>query len=133
MSHLQRALEYHNHGLTAIPVPVGAKKPPYRWRDWRVEPQTESETARLFSHERPVNVAVLGGASSDNAAFLEIDDPRTLGRLELLTPRDVESLSASLGPEPLSPGFTPEALRAIVRDCRQPAKLFLLDQKRIAG
>lgn len=80
---------------------------------------------------RPITTTAYLTLETGGAIIL--DDPRTLGRLELLTPQDVEKLSASLGPEPLSPGFTFEALRSMVQNCRQPAKLFLLDQKHIAG
>jgi formamidopyrimidine-DNA glycosylase len=40
---------------------------------------------------------------------------------------------ARLGVEPLEPGFTGEALRALARGRRAPVKAFLLTQERIAG
>jgi formamidopyrimidine-DNA glycosylase len=40
---------------------------------------------------------------------------------------------ARLGVEPLSPDFTPEALRALARGRRAPVKAFLLTQERLAG
>ena len=40
---------------------------------------------------------------------------------------------ARLGVEPLSPGFTGDALRALARGRRAPVKSFLLSQERIAG
>jgi formamidopyrimidine-DNA glycosylase len=40
---------------------------------------------------------------------------------------------ARLGVEPLGPGFTAEALRALARGRRAPVKAFLLTQERIAG
>src|ERR671915_1318870 len=40
---------------------------------------------------------------------------------------------ARLGLEPLSPDFTPEALRALARGRRAPVKAFLLTQERLAG
>ena len=46
---------------------------------------------------------------------------------------DVGSASESLGPEPLSRQFTAEALTRSAAESRQPAKLFLMDQRRIAG
>ncbi len=64
---------------------------------------------------------------------LVFDDPRALGRIELLSEAELESLSASLGPEPLSPAFTAEYLTAVARRSRQAVKLFLLDQSKIAG
>jgi formamidopyrimidine-DNA glycosylase len=40
---------------------------------------------------------------------------------------------ARLGPEPLDPDFTTDALRALARGRRAPVKGFLLNQERIAG
>jgi formamidopyrimidine-DNA glycosylase len=62
-------------------------------------------------------------------------DPRRFGTGHLLqgqAARD-EYLGARLGVEPLTPEFTAEALRALARGRRAPVKVFLLDQKRIAG
>ncbi len=64
---------------------------------------------------------------------LVFDDPRALGRIELLSEAELESLSASLGPEPLSAAFTAAYLRAAAARSRQAIKLFLLDQSKIAG
>ncbi len=64
---------------------------------------------------------------------LFFQDPRGLGTLTLLDPAGKAARLAGIGPEPLSRGFTPEALFAATRSSRQPAKLFLLDQRRIAG
>ena len=64
---------------------------------------------------------------------LVFTDPRALGRIRLLNQDDLSALDAALGPEPLSRSFTPARLAAAARASRQPAKLFLLDQKRIAG
>ena len=66
-------------------------------------------------------------------AGLVFTDPRALGRIRLLSQDDLSALDAALGPEPLSRSFTPARLAAAARVSRQPAKLFLLDQKRIAG
>jgi formamidopyrimidine-DNA glycosylase len=41
--------------------------------------------------------------------------------------------AARLGVEPLDPGFTVEALRALARGRKAPVKAFLLSQERIAG
>jgi formamidopyrimidine-DNA glycosylase len=60
-------------------------------------------------------------------------DPRHLGRVEWTpSPASLAALGA-LGIEPLSPQFTPDSLRAMLQASRQPLKLFLLDQSRIAG
>jgi len=44
-----------------------------------------------------------------------------------------EYFASRLGVEPLSPDFTPEALRLLARGRRAPVKAFLLSQERIAG
>ena len=44
-----------------------------------------------------------------------------------------EGFDTDLGFEPLSPSFTAEALAKITSKSRSPIKLFLLDQRRIAG
>ena len=44
-----------------------------------------------------------------------------------------EYFDARLGPEPLDPEFTADALRAMARGRRAPVKAFLLNQERIAG
>jgi formamidopyrimidine-DNA glycosylase len=60
-------------------------------------------------------------------------DPRHLGRVQWAsTPEDVHGIRA-LGVEPLSRGFTVERLAEMLRASRQPLKLFLLDQKKVAG
>jgi formamidopyrimidine-DNA glycosylase len=64
---------------------------------------------------------------------LLFDDTRALGRLAVHTAAEVDRLLAPLGPEPLSPEFTPRRLVEEARRSRQPAKLFLMDQKHVAG
>ncbi len=61
------------------------------------------------------------------------DDPRALGVVELLGPRDLEALLAELGPEPLSGDFTEELFIQSAQRSRKPAKLYLMDQACIAG
>ncbi len=60
-------------------------------------------------------------------------DPRALGKLHVHTAKEVEALVADLGPEPLSDAFTAEWFSAEAKRSRLPAKLFLMDQRRIAG
>lgn len=64
---------------------------------------------------------------------LLFDDTRALGRLAVHTVAEMDRLLAPLGPEPLSAEFTPQALIEEALGSRQPAKLFLMDQKHIAG
>jgi formamidopyrimidine-DNA glycosylase len=74
--------------------------------------------------------------ASSNAWFalqdgrgLVFEDTRGLGTLTIQEGTELEGL----GPEPLSRQFTAEALVRSAAGLRQPAKLFLLDQRRIAG
>jgi formamidopyrimidine-DNA glycosylase len=62
-------------------------------------------------------------------------DPRRFGTGHLLIgalARDAY-LGERLGPEPLTPAFTTDYLRAAARGRTAPVKAFVLDQKRIAG
>jgi formamidopyrimidine-DNA glycosylase len=85
----------------------GEEPPPYV----RVRLQLDSGAEVLFCDVRRfgTGVVLLGDAARD------------------------EYFSARLGVEPLDPGFTPEALRALARGRRAPVKAFLLTQERIAG
>jgi formamidopyrimidine-DNA glycosylase len=71
----------------------------------------------------------------DDGSAMLFADPRRFGTgLALLgdAARN-EYFSSRLGVEPLSPDFTPEALRALAKGRRSPVKAFLLSQERIAG
>lgn len=65
--------------------------------------------------------------------ILALDDARLLGRLHAYTRDQLEAVLGKLGPEPLSREFTAEALAALAGKSRLAAKLFLMDQSRIAG
>lgn len=69
----------------------------------------------------------------DDGRGLLFEDTRGLGALRILDAGAVGKLLDGLGPEPLSRAFTAEALIAAAAGRRQPAKLFLMDQRRIAG
>lgn len=62
-------------------------------------------------------------------------DPRRFGTGHLLQGRDARDayLANRLGPEPLTPGFTPVYLRQRGRGRSAPIKAFVLDQRNIAG
>jgi formamidopyrimidine-DNA glycosylase len=86
----------------------------------------------------PVESAPLHGRSwfelDDGHRVLYVD-PRRFGTAHLLhgtAARDAY-LDQRLGAEPLTPGFTVEYLRALMRGVRAPIKAFVLDQRRIAG
>jgi len=62
-----------------------------------------------------------------------LDDPRALGRISLHPEQEEQELFRDLGPEPFSPEFTPAALLASARRTARPAKLWLMDQRTVAG
>jgi formamidopyrimidine-DNA glycosylase len=57
------------------------------------------------------------------------EDPRALGRIALIGPEELPVL----GWEPLDPAFTADALAGLAKGSKRPAKLFLLDQTKVAG
>jgi formamidopyrimidine-DNA glycosylase len=59
-------------------------------------------------------------------------DARRLGQFRLLDAVEERRISA-LGVEPLGPDFTPERLLDSARSSAKPIKIFLMDQRRIAG
>jgi formamidopyrimidine-DNA glycosylase len=59
-------------------------------------------------------------------------DARRLGQFRLLDAVEVLRIEA-LGVEPLGADFTPDRLLALTRPSTKPIKLFLMDQRRIAG
>jgi formamidopyrimidine-DNA glycosylase len=69
----------------------------------------------------------------DGGRALIFEDMRGLGALRLLDAAQLGELLGQLGPEPLSRRFTAEAFTASAAGVRQPAKLFLMDQRRVAG
>lgn len=61
-------------------------------------------------------------------------DPRALGRLNIHATTEInQRLGTTTGVEPLSPQFDAAYLTDLARASRLPAKLFLMDQRRIAG
>lgn len=61
------------------------------------------------------------------------EDPRALGKIHLLTGAEVEEKLSDVGMEPLADAFTVEFLAAHAARSRKPAKLFLMDQRYVAG
>ncbi len=80
---------------------------------------------------RPATCRAYLELDSEKAIFYE--DPRAIGRIRFLTAAETKSLIDSIGPEPLSPAFTVQSFVDAARQSRQPAKLYLMDQSRIAG
>lgn len=71
---------------------------------------------------------ILGLASGKELRFR---DPRKFGRVYLV--RDPQEVLAKLGPEPLSPGFTPGVLAQQLERRSMRLKSLLLDQRFVAG
>ncbi|MBI4902976.1 MAG: bifunctional DNA-formamidopyrimidine glycosylase/DNA-(apurinic or apyrimidinic site) lyase [Acidobacteria bacterium] len=61
------------------------------------------------------------------------EDPRALGKIHLLTRDEVDKKLSAVGIEPLSDTFTLEHLASQAANSRKPAKLFLMDQRHVAG
>lgn len=64
---------------------------------------------------------------SDGRALV-FNDQRALGKLWI-----GEERLGEIGLEPLDDGFTVEAFEALAKKSKQPAKLFLMDQRHVAG
>jgi formamidopyrimidine-DNA glycosylase len=69
----------------------------------------------------------------DGGRGLIFEDTRGLGALTVHDAAGLRKLLDGLGPEPLSRQFTAEAFIRSTAGLRQPAKLFLMDQRRVAG
>ncbi len=80
--------------------------------------------------ERPHTHVVLW---LDDGRELRFSDPRRFGLVKLYAPRRPIPDLAHYGVDALDPGFTPEALAALLKGARTSLKAFLLDQRRISG
>jgi formamidopyrimidine-DNA glycosylase len=71
----------------------------------------------------------------DDGRVLRFTDPRRFGLMDLIPAAGLAAHKrfAGIGPEPLSPDFTPEALAAVLDGRRGPIKAALLDQGTVAG
>jgi formamidopyrimidine-DNA glycosylase len=69
----------------------------------------------------------------DDGRALLFEDTRGLGALTVHDTGEIPGILEDLGPEPLSRHFTADSLIRSAAGLRQPAKLFLMDQRRIAG
>jgi formamidopyrimidine-DNA glycosylase len=69
--------------------------------------------------------------SLDDGRELRLVDPRKLGMVWLV--QDTAQVLKGLGPEPLEPDFTPQALGAQLRGRKVPIKALLCDQAVVAG
>lgn len=90
---------------------------------------------RLVSADTPIPNHTHAIFVLDDGRQLRYRDARRFGRLLLGTEvglRDARAMP-KLGPEPIDPGFTPEALYHALRRRKAPLKAVLLDQKALAG
>ncbi len=69
----------------------------------------------------------------DGGGGLIFDDSRLLGKIHVHTPAELVKALGPLGPEPLAESFTTQQFLCIAAKSRQPAKVFLMDQRRVAG
>ncbi len=69
----------------------------------------------------------------DHRRSIVLDDPRGLGRIRLLDEEECRKFLETIGLEPLSGEFTPQRLIKLARSSRRPVKVFLLDQRYLAG
>jgi formamidopyrimidine-DNA glycosylase len=103
-----------------------------------VEPGGEaidpSEGRRLYEAERSVEERHLRACVTlDDGRRLWFTDVRRFGEAFLIPDAELGARFARLGMEPLSAGFTPQALGAAAAGRTAPLKSFLLDQSRVAG
>ncbi len=88
----------------------------------------------LWIPSRPPDDAhldILFGLGDGNSlAFVE---PRHLGRARLVASHELDRFLPPLGPDPCDSSFTAEALYRGLKASRAPVKIWLMDQKRIAG
>ena len=64
---------------------------------------------------------------------LRYTDVRRLGTFAVLSTGALTAWSATIGPEPLDPGFTAKRLSECLRGSKRAVKAVLMDQKRLAG
>ncbi len=93
-----------------------------------------SKGRRLYETERSVSVRHLRARFAlDDGREVWFTDPRRFGEAFLIDDADLGRRFEKLGVEPLSEGFTPEALGEMAAGRTAPLKSFLLDQSGIAG
>ena len=69
----------------------------------------------------------------DDGRALHYRDIRALGTVALMATERFAAYAGALGPEPLEPAFTRDALREALASSRQPVKKVLMDQRRLVG
>ena len=93
---------------------------------FRVDP--DGATEQSDAHDHVVFVM-------SNGAVVTFNDPRRFGFMDLLSPAGLAADRAlgTLGPEPLSEAFSPEALARALKGKKTSLKVALLDQRVVAG
>ena len=86
---------------------------------------------RIRDADTPVDPMVRHTFPLDDGRELRFGDPRKFGHLWLLN--DPADAMSKMGPEPLEPCFTPEALAAALGNRKAPIKALLLEQSVVAG
>jgi formamidopyrimidine-DNA glycosylase len=79
---------------------------------------------------RPVSVRAW--CELEGGRGILFDDPRALGRIHIHPASAIDEV-LGVGVEPLSDAFTAGLFQQLAAGSRQPAKLFLMDQRHIAG
>lgn len=69
----------------------------------------------------------------DDGRALHYRDVRRLGTVALMSPERFTKYSSALGVEPLDPQLGDAEFSGLVRESKQAIKVFLMDQKRLAG
>lgn len=70
----------------------------------------------------------------DDDSAMIFEDSRALGVLDVASTQKLNaSLDLEVGVEPLSDAFTADRLAALAKRSAMPSKLFLMDQKKVAG
>ena len=84
---LLTALEYHELGLAAIPVPSASKRATRSWRQWQDRAPKPSDLQAMFDNG-PANIGVVCGRASNNLLVLDCENEQSFAengaRLEAL-------------------------------------------------
>jgi formamidopyrimidine-DNA glycosylase len=89
---------------------------------WRIDPEASDRHDHLLLETKAGHT-------------LALNDARRFGSVDLVPTHQLEAWGpfATLGPEPLGPGLTPDHLRKAFRNRIAPVKQLLLDQSIVAG
>jgi formamidopyrimidine-DNA glycosylase len=89
---------------------------------WRIDP------AELGAHDHLL-------LETEEGRVVALNDPRRFGSVDLVPTAALAAWPAfaAMGPEPLGPDFTPDALRTALAGRSAPIKAMLLDQRIVAG